>query len=76
MVAILSHLPEHAVFEPAAITAMSQAFDEACIALGIFAGDQRGRETIATRIIDLARDGVLDVNALRERVLHEAKSAA
>jgi hypothetical protein len=33
-----------------------------------------GRETIATRIIDLARHGVLDAKALCDRVVKEAKS--
>jgi len=51
---------------------MGQAFDETCAASHIFAGDQRGREVIATRIIDLARNGVLDAQRLRDRVLREA----
>ena len=72
MVAILSHLPDPIVFEPAAIAAMGRAFDETCAALHIFAGDQRGREAIATRIIDLARNGVIDATLLRDRVLQEA----
>lgn len=76
MVAILAHIPEQAVFEPPAITAMSQAFEDACSVLHVFAGDQHGREVIATRIIDLARSGVLDAQKLRDRVLQEAKSAA
>ena len=37
---------------------MSKAFEEACIALQVFAGDERGREIIATPIIDLARNGL------------------
>ena len=73
---ILSHLPDQTAFEPEAIAAMSKAFEEACAALHVFAGDQHGREVIAARIIDLARSGVIDVTALRERVLREAKSAA
>ena len=76
MVAILSHIPEPAVFEPAAIAAMARAFDETCTALHVFAGDPRGREAVAARIIDLARDGVIDATALRERVLREARVAA
>jgi len=63
-------------FEPEQISAMSQAFQEACNALRIFAGDERGREIVATRIIDLARSGVVDPHVLRDRVLLEARLAA
>lgn len=55
---------------------MSKAFEDACIALQIFAGDERGREIVATRIIDLARKGVIDAKALKDRVLLEARSGA
>ena len=33
---------------------------EACIALQVFAGDEKGREIIATRIVNLARNGLID----------------
>jgi len=49
-------------FGPDTITAMSKAFEEACIALRVFAGE-RGREIVATRIIDLARNGLVDPTA-------------
>ena len=61
-----------AVFGPDTIAAMSKAFEEACIALRVFAGDEKGREIVATRIIDLARNGLVDPNALRDRVISEA----
>jgi hypothetical protein len=73
---IRPHLDDVTAFEPHAIEAMSKAFEEACIALHVFAGDERGRETIATRIIDLARTGVIDAAALRDRVLMESRAAA
>ena len=72
---IRQHLPERAAFEPAAIAAMSQAFEETCAALHVFAGDSRGRDIVATRVIDLARDGLLDARALRDRVIAEARMA-
>ena len=50
---------------------MSKVFEEACIALRVFAGE-RGREIVASRIIDLARNGLVDPNALRDRVVSEA----
>jgi hypothetical protein len=48
-------LADRAAFGPDTIAARSKAFEEACIALRVFAGDAKGREIVATRIIDLAR---------------------
>ena len=70
---IRTHLAEQCAFEPEAINAMSTAFDQACAALKIFDGDERGREVIATRIVDLARRGVVDAKALGNRVITEAR---
>ena len=72
---IRKDLTDKAAFGPAAIEAMSKAFEEACIALQVFAGDEKGREIIATRIIDLARNGLIDPTALRDRVIAEAHRA-
>jgi hypothetical protein len=57
---IRKHLTDKTAFGPAAIEAMSKAFEETCIALQVYAGDEKGREIIATRIIDLARSGLID----------------
>jgi hypothetical protein len=76
MTAIHPHLESEAAFEPEALRAMSQAFHDTCDALHIFAGDEHGRQVIATRIIDLARTGVVDAQALRDRLLMEAHTAA
>lgn len=65
---------EHHVFDPDAIAIMSHALDAACAALQIGTGDTPERRIVATRIIELARSGVVDANALRDRVLFEAKS--
>jgi hypothetical protein len=67
---IRKHLTDHG---PVAIEAMSKAFEEACNALHVFAGDEKGREIIASRIIDLARGGLVDAAALRDRVVAEAR---
>ena len=67
------YFEEVAAFEPDAIVAMSKAFEEACTALQVFHGDQRGREIVATRIIDLARSGIADAVLLRDRLLLEAR---
>ena len=68
---IRQYLDEQAVFGPQALKAMSDALEQACTALSIN-GDARQREIIATRIIDLARSGVIDAKALSERVIAEA----
>jgi hypothetical protein len=70
---IRKHLTDKTACGPAAIEAMSNAFEEACIALQVYAGDEKGREIIATRIIDLARSGLVDPTALRDRVIAEAR---
>jgi hypothetical protein len=70
---IRKHLTDQTAFGPAAIEAMSKAFEEACNALQVFAGDEKGREIIATRIIDLARGGMVDAAALRDRVVAESR---
>jgi hypothetical protein len=64
--AIRKHLTDQTAFGPAAIEAMSKAYEEACNALQV--SDGKAREIIATRIIDLARGGVIDAAALRDRV--------
>ena len=71
-----AHLPDGTAFEPEAIQAMSTAFELACADLQVFAGDQRGREIIATRIIELARNGTIDAAALHKRVVAEARASA
>jgi hypothetical protein len=58
-------------FEPETTAAMASALDQVCEALNIN-GNATARETIAVRIIELARRGVRDPTKLRERVLAEA----
>ncbi len=72
MVAILRQLEQSAAFEPEAINAMSTAFELSCADLHVFAGDELARRIIATRIIDLARNGVIDAEALHQRVVAES----
>ena len=63
-------------FDPHAIAAMDQAYKAACIMLRIYAGDERGKEAVASRVIGLARTGMIDPTALRDRVVQEARLAA
>jgi hypothetical protein len=71
--AIRAYLQDNSAFEPEAITAMSDALEETCKALHIN-GQRHAREVIAARIIDLARNGVIDAAALSRRVLAEMKA--
>jgi hypothetical protein len=61
------------VFEPEDIEAMSRAYKEVCNALNIDS-DTRARETIAVRVIELARRGQRCPTVLRDRVLAEVKA--
>ena len=70
---IRRYLEGHASFEPKAIDIMSKALEEACEALHIN-GEIRDREVVATRIIDLARNGIIDPKALSKRVVAEVKA--
>lgn len=70
---IRRYLEDNSVFDPDAIEAMSEAMERACTALHVN-GQLRDREAIAARIIDLARNGVLDAKALSDRVVAETKA--
>lgn len=61
------------VFYPDDIESMSLAYEEVCHALRIN-GDAGARETIARRVIELARCGELRPKVLRDRVLAESDS--
>jgi hypothetical protein len=52
---------------------MSAALVEACRVMNVPTHDTAARETIAARIIDLARNGVIDSKALSDRVVKEAR---
>jgi hypothetical protein len=70
---IRRYLEDHAGFGPDAIDAMSKALEKVCKALRID-GEIKDREVVATRIIDLARNGTLDPKTLSERVIAEVKA--
>lgn len=70
---IRCYLEDNAVFEQDAIKAMSEALERVCAALHVD-GQLHVREVIAARIIDLARNGVIDAKALSERVIAETKA--
>jgi hypothetical protein len=70
MTTIIPFLQEDA-FDPDALRAMSTALEEVSRTFQLD-GDQRAREIIAVRIIELARRGERDPERLRDRVLREA----
>ena len=62
---------QEASFGQKDITAMAMALDDVCKSLNV--GDSKtARETIAIRIVELARCGEHSPTKLRDRVLHEA----
>jgi hypothetical protein len=58
-------------FGPEAVSAMATAFDDACTALTASARTDIAKETIAAKVIELARGGETDPIVLREMVLSE-----
>jgi hypothetical protein len=70
---IRAYLGRHAAFEPEAIEAVSKALEKACTALHID-GEIKDRKIVATRIIDLARSGVINPETLSARVIAEVRA--
>ncbi len=64
-----------AVFEPDETHAMALAFDEICLAMELPEAAAVPREVVAMRVIELAREGMLDATLLKARVLHEVSAA-
>jgi hypothetical protein len=64
-----------AVFEPDETQALAIAFDAICRVMDLPVSATVAREVVAIRVIDLAREGLLDPTVLSNRVLHEARMA-
>jgi hypothetical protein len=62
------------VFDPEATHALALAFDDICRDMNLANTANAAREIVAARVIDLAREGVVDPKILRERVLREARA--
>jgi hypothetical protein len=71
---ILPFVRGQSVFDPETLRAMSAALDQACHALKLPDTAARERETVAVKIVELARRGERDPERLCERVLHDAGS--
>jgi hypothetical protein len=68
---IRQYIPASATFGPFELKAMSTALEEACRLLQV-REDARLKETLAIRIIELAKRGELDPAKLRDQVVSEA----
>jgi hypothetical protein len=66
---------DSASFDAEATAALSLAFEQVCARLDIPDDAAHDREVIAVRIIELARAGLMQAAALRDRVLSEAWSS-
>jgi hypothetical protein len=64
-----------AVFEPEEIHALAVAFDDICLEMDLPVTATVAREVVAIRVIDLAREGLIDPVRLTDRVLHEVQMA-
>ncbi len=60
-------------FDPDATHAMGLAFDEICESLRVGSDAVGDRQTIAARVIELAKSGELDPVAIYGRVVSERK---
>jgi hypothetical protein len=65
-----------AAFDESETQALAAAYDDICKSMNVPTDAEGDRETIAIRVIDLARAGALDPHVLRERVLREARALA
>lgn len=72
---IIPFLRQQGAFDPEVTKAMSTAFDAVCDALNVPLSDADGRETVAAKIIALARRGERDPVRLRDRILGEVEQA-
>jgi len=70
---IRSSLEDTAAFDSETKGQVSRALTDVCAALAIAPSQSHEREAIAVRIIDLARQGLVDSGALREGVSAEPR---
>jgi hypothetical protein len=76
MATIIPFFKEECAFDPKAVIAMGMAFDDICKTLEVPADATSLRESIAIRIIDLAKRGERSPTVLRDRILLQAREAS
>lgn len=69
---ILPFLRGQPVFDPEMLGAMSAAFDQACQVLKLPETAGRERESVAVKIVELARRGERDPKRLYQSVVRDA----
>ena len=67
----LYRLLQHQAFEPPQLQAMAYAFENACHDLKLQLKDDRERERVARKVIEIAQRGERDPIRLKEQVLAE-----
>jgi hypothetical protein len=72
-VATILQYVQNGAFHPHDLRAMSMALDDVCKELQL-TGNESARETVAVRIVELARCGERSPTKLRDRVLYEANA--
>jgi hypothetical protein len=70
----INQMLDNAAFDPAAVAALTSAYEDACAALNLNDGTAPLAETVAKRIIEHARRGERDPIRLRELVLKDLQS--
>jgi hypothetical protein len=70
----INQMIDSAAFDPAAVTALTNAYEEACAILRLIDRTDPLAEVVAKKIIEHARRGERDPKRLREGVLKELKS--
>jgi hypothetical protein len=70
---IRQYLLEGAAFDPKAISTMSVVLESVCAELGLRDKDDAATRLVASKIIEFAQSGVLDVARLRSMTRKEFK---
>ena len=70
----INRMLDSAAFDPAAVTALTNAYEEACAALRLIDRTDPLAEVVAKKIIEHAQRGERDPNRLREAVLRDLQT--
>ena len=73
---IRPYLVEHGAFSAEDVTAITAAYEECLITLGLTKPSDPAVVTIAKRVIELAKQGVSNPASLRDQVIQSFKSAS
>ena len=68
-----SSISQRAAFEPEAIRNMAVVFESVCAELGLSDKDDSATRLVASKIVEFAQSGVLDITRLRSMTRKEFK---